>query len=72
MSSIFGYVNACRMAYPHDTTNCSFFFKLSLNVIIFHDHELKYSYFDWKNQDLRDEREKNDWLHRWTREEGVM
>lgn len=31
------------------------FFSNSAHVIIFHNDELKYSYFDWKNEDLLDE-----------------
>lgn len=35
-----------------------FFFSNSAYVIIIHNDELKYSYFDWKNEDLLDEMKK--------------
>lgn len=38
------------MALP-PTAGC-FFFSNSAYVIIIHNDELKYSYFDWKNEDL--------------------
>lgn len=58
MGSIFGQVSACtcRMALP-PTAGC-FSFSNSAYVKIFHNDELKYSYFDWKNEDLSDEMKK--------------
>lgn len=59
------------MALP-PTAGCCFFSN-SAYVKIFHNDELKYSYFDWKNEDLSDEmKKKNDCLKRWTCEQGVM
>lgn len=49
------------MALP-PTAGC-FFFSNSAYVKIFQNDELKYSYFDWKNEDLSDEmKKKNDCL----------
>lgn len=55
MGSIFARSVHVHVEWHYHQLQVVLFFFQTQPVIIIHNDELKYSYFDWKNEDLLDE-----------------